>query len=180
MSLLARIGLAILVLLLVEAAGLPILPIFLMIIQRWLAIWPAPTEHFAGLAGDIAWPLVVVYFLTRYSAHLKGFLDTVSERLKRDRVKMGPFELVPNTEVIALDRQAVNQSTETYLPDDIERVERLFEFITEPDNFSRLLEWMAKNVDPDVEVGSFLTEPPYANQREAAYAALIDGIKGQR
>lgn len=66
-SLPKRIALAILILLVAEAAGIAILPIFLKIIKEWLIIWPAPTEYFSNLVGDLAWPsaLLLLFFIFR-------------------------------------------------------------------------------------------------------------------
>lgn len=120
-----------------------------------------------------------VLFLEPLSGHVRRVLDTLAERLRTDkRVKLGPFELTADAEVIALDPKESGASTESYSPDDVGRMERMFEFISEPDSFLKLISWVEQNVTPSVNIGDFLTESPYASQREQAYRALIEG--GQR
>jgi hypothetical protein len=161
-------------------AGADVVLGMLHIISRWFMALPSPTEEWAHIVSALAWPLVLAFFLVRYRGYLRRFLDTVAERLKTDKVKLGPFELTPNSEVIALDPEDAAESTETYAPEDIERIERLFEFITEPGEFRKLADWVAQNVDPKLDIGSFLTEPPYATQREQAYQALVVRRGGQK
>lgn len=142
-------------------------------ISHWLLALPAPTDSWAQIVRAVAWPLVLFYFLSRYRGHVRRVLDTMAERLKKDKVKLGPFELTSDSQVITLDPEDVNESTETFTAQDVERIERFFEFITEQANFGRLADWVSQNVDPNLDIGSFLTEPPYANQREQAFQALI-------
>lgn len=106
MSLPKRIALAILILLVAEAAGLAILPVYLKIVRGWLGIWPAPTEHFSELLGHIAWPtsvLLIVWLLRRPITRAAYLL---SERMKGDNLKFGGFLEITATDFNTMDRKA--------------------------------------------------------------------------
>lgn len=136
---------------------------------------PAPTEHWASIIGSLAWPGVVVFLVFRFRKYLKSYLETIAERLRRDHVKIGPFELTPNSDVIPLDPEEADTSTEHYEPEDIERIEKIFEFIAETANMRKLEEWVESEVGSSVEIADFVTFPEYAKQREQAVGELKIG-----
>lgn len=135
---------------------------------------PGPTDEWADLVGNVAWPGVVVFLVTRYRTFLRKFLDTIATRIRTDHVRIGMFEMTPNSEVIALDPETVGDSTDHYEPADIERIERLFEFIAQPDGFRKMTTWMNEQVSETLEIADFLTAPEYATQRETAHKTLIE------
>lgn len=139
---------------------------------------PAPTDTWAAIIGSLAWPGVLLFLVIRYRRYLRSFLDTIATRLQTDHVKLGPFEFTPKSEVIALDPEDVDESTEHYDPADIERIERLFEFISDASGFGKLRAWVNENVEDALNIGNFLTDPDYATHREEAYRILIEGDGG--
>jgi len=136
---------------------------------------PAPTDTWASIIDSLAWPSVLLFLVIRYRRYLRSFLDTIAARLQTDHVKLGPFEFTPKSDVIALDPDDVDESTEHYDPADIERIEALFEFISDASGFGKLRTWVNENVEDALNIGNFLTDPEYATQREEAYRILIGG-----
>jgi len=144
-------------------------------IGKVLRAIPAPAETWASIIDSLVWPAVLLFLVIRYRVYLRSFLDTISARLQTDHVKLGPFEFTPKSDVIALDPADVDESTEHYDPQDIERIERLFEFISDASGFGKLSAWVNEHVDDAMEIGDFLTAPEYAIQREEAYRAVVEG-----
>jgi hypothetical protein len=66
-----------LILLVAEAAGFAILPTFLKIISGWLGIWPAPTEHFSELVGNIAWPSALLFLAFVFKRHIGALIGSL-------------------------------------------------------------------------------------------------------
>jgi uncharacterized membrane protein YagU involved in acid resistance len=75
-----------LILLVVEAAGLPILPIYLSIVRGWLGIWPAPAEHFADLVGHVAWPLSILLIVWLLRRPITRAAYILAERMELTRI----------------------------------------------------------------------------------------------
>lgn len=146
-----------------------------VVVGKILRAIPAPTETWASIISSLAWPVLLIFLVTRYRTYLRSFLDTIAARLQTDHVKLGPFEFTPKSDVIALDPANVDESTEHYDPQDIERIERLFEFIADASGFGRLRAWVDEHLREDLEIGDFLTSPEYATQREEAYRAVAEG-----
>jgi hypothetical protein len=146
-------------------------------IGKVLRAIPAPTETWATIISSLVWPAVLIFLVTRYRKFLRIFLDTIASRLQTDHVKLGPFEFTPKSDVIALDPDDVDESTEHYDPQDIQRIERLFEFIADPAGYDRLITWMNEHLGKALDIGDFLTYPEYANQREEAYRAVLEGAE---
>ena len=132
---------------------------------------PAPTESWAKIISALAWPALAAFFVLRYKNFVRNFLTTIADRLERDHLKLGLFEMTPNSEVIALDPDDADESTEHYTPEDITLIERLFEFISEPSGYGKLHEWLGENL-PNVNMSDFLTEPAYSANRISASAQL--------
>ena len=164
-----------------SAAARRVRPMGVLEAARWIGevmrAIPGPTDEWARVIGSLAWPGVALYLVTRYRGFLRHFLETIATRLRTDHVKIGMFEMTPNSDLIALDPAFVNQSTEHYEPADIERIERLWEFISEPDGYDKLVTWMNEELDETLDMVEFLTEPRYATQRESAHRALVEDGK---
>lgn len=174
MSLLSRIALAILILLLVEAAGLPVIPVYLRILAGWLTIWPGPTDHFASLVGDISWPISVLLIVWLLRRPITRAAYILAERMKSDNLKLGGFFEVTKAEFNTLDRQLVAEHVAPPLViEDVNIIEALLEYAgLSEENADRLLSWIAARhgrLDPE----EFLTAPAFANDRRAAYIELI-------
>lgn len=83
--------------------------------------------------------------------------------------------MTPNSDVIVLDREHSDDSTVDLSPEDTERIEKIFEFIADTSNMLKLVDWMNKNLDDELEIWDFVTLPEYATEREMAYKALAIG-----
>ncbi|MBY0519935.1 MAG: hypothetical protein K2P79_05865, partial [Sphingomonas sp.] len=135
---------------------------------------PAPTETWASIIGHLAWPAVTLFLIVRFRAYLRLILDTLVSRLPHDNLKFGPFEMTANSEIYVLDPDEADESTYRYETEDIQRIERLFEFISKTENYDKLRSWLNQNVDRKLDVGDFLTLPTYANERQRAVTELAE------
>lgn len=146
---------------------------------RWLAAilltLPGPTTAWAALIGHIAWPGVTVFLVTRYRNFLRGYLLILADRLQTDDVKLGPFEMRARDPVISLDPRQPDASTEEYDSEDVNRIERMFEFIANDSGLERLQDWMANAVGTETIFDDFLTAPEYATQRKQAFEQ-VEGL----
>jgi hypothetical protein len=145
------------------------------IIADWLRELPAPTEHFASLLGDWAWPLaalLIAYLLRRPLRVAAGHL---ARRLQKDRIKLaGILEVDAATSLITLDEGLAAEPLSTFSPRDVKVIESMWEFVGESDeNWSRLLSWIPQRV-PNLEVEDFLSERIFAPMRELAYRELVE------
>lgn len=143
---------------------------------RWIAevlrTLPGPTDAWAEIIGHLAWPIVVIFLVFRFRRYLRIVLNTIADRIETDHVKLGWFELTPNSEVIVLDGAEADEDS-AYTAQDLENIERLFEFIGESDGLDNLAAWIAANVNEMPSVVEMLTKPSYSEAREQAARALI-------
>lgn len=107
----------------------------------------------------------------RFRHFIGRFLNTVADRLGTDRVKFGPFELTPNSQVYSLDPAQADPARGVE-PDDVVNMETLFEFISDSAGEARLLAWMRQALGTSVNLVDFLTEATYAVERANAVADL--------
>lgn len=133
---------------------------------------PAPTQSWADIIGHIAWPGVVLFLIIRFRIYLRTFLQTIADRLVTDDVKIGPFELTANSEVLVLDADEIDPGGE-FTGDDVTHIEALFEFIADKGNETRIFQWLNENGLHTLDIVDFLTEAIYAEPRAKAYEALI-------
>lgn len=133
---------------------------------------PGPTDAWAEIVGHLAWPTVVVFLVFRFRRYLRIVLNTIADRLVTDHVKLGPFELTPNSEVIVLDGTEPDADS-PYSGDDLDNIERLFEFIGAKDGLDKLDGWIAANLNDRPSVVEMLTTPSYSEARVQAVRALI-------
>lgn len=148
-------------------------------IVRWIAALlralPGPTDAWADIIGHLAWPLVILFLVLRFRWFLRNFLFTILDRAKRDHMKLGPFEFSPHEdELLVLDEREFEESTSSFDAADIQRIERLFEFIDEPEGLAQLAEWTEQNLAQHISIENFLTNPTYASERAKAF----DEIEG--
>lgn len=145
-------------------------------VVRWVAciLWaiPAPTAAWASIIGSLAWPITIAVLIFRFRRYIRIFLNTVADRLVTDHVKIGPFELTPNSQVIRLDGDDTPDDSE-YAPDDLHRMEQLFEFIADPSGDDRLRSWVGQRFNSELELVEFLMDPAYADDRAQAVRDLI-------
>ena len=99
----------------------------------------------------------------------------LADRLKDDHVKTPWFEIKRNDQVIKLDPEDPSGSTFDYDSFDINRIERLFEFVSSDKGFDRILDWTLQNLGEEVDIEDFLTLPQYASARERAFAD-VEGL----
>lgn len=138
---------------------------------------PFPRRQNPGQPSSAIWPghFSSCFWYTARS-FLGSFLWTLADRIKTDHVKLGWFEIRPNDEVLVLDPQNVGESTNEFDPADIQRIERMFEFIETEANFARLNEWGGTEIGIDVDIEDFLTLPVYASERAQAFER-VEGLK---
>ncbi|GGN51340.1 hypothetical protein GCM10011349_23830 [Novosphingobium indicum] len=96
--------------------------------------------------------------------------------MQRDHVKLGPFELRPNDDVLVLDPDAAGESTLEYDSDDVQRIERMFEFIDDTEGLCGLTEWLNQSGYQELDIIDFLTLPEYALAREKAWNE-VEGLQ---
>lgn len=151
-------------------------PASIVWISKVLRTLPSPTGNWVALIDALVWPVVVVFLVLRFRRFLRLFLDTLLERFQTDHIKTPLFELTPGSPVVFLDPVKVDESTEDFSPDDIQRIERIFESLDEPEGFSRIDAWLNEKYRGALSVEDFATDPKYANAREAAFTE-IEGLK---
>lgn len=79
-------------------------------------------------------------------------------------------ELTANADVFVLDPDDADESTADFDPDDIHRIERMFEFISaNDDGLERIQLWLLRNVTEDIDVVELLELPIYAGLRRRAF-----------
>jgi len=148
-------------------------------VVRWIAAvlneLPSPTESWAAIVDSLVWPLVLLFLVLRFRRFIRHFLWVMADRLERDHVKIGWFEIRANDQVTVLDPSDAGESTLEFSPDDIDRIEGIFAFINDAENFDRLKAWLNQTYGGALEIESFLTLPAYANQRELAYTQ-VEGL----
>lgn len=137
---------------------------------------PAPNEAWASIIGSVVWPALALFIILRFRAFIRRFLTILLDRLPHDHLKIGIFELRPNDQVLVLDRDGVAESTEPLKPADVNRIERIFEFIADADGFDRLVEWLATADLAHIGIVDFVTLPQYEVLRERAWNE-IEGLK---
>lgn len=177
-SLSARFFLAVVILLIAEAAGLAIMPTFLTIIAGWLRIWPAPTEHFAGMAGDLGWPLAVLLICWLLRRPLRRAALLLAERMKRDNLELFNFLKITSAEFNTMDRHAAvdHQQAAPEVAQDVDYAESLLEYAGRSEKHAnRLLDWIAITQGTGMDPEAFLLEPAFAEARQQAYMELIEG-----
>jgi len=170
-----RVALAILILLVAEALGLAVLPVYLKIIQGWLTIWPAPAKHFADLVGHVAWPLSVLLIVWLLRRPITRAAYILAERMKSDNLKLGGFFEVTKADFNTLDRQLVADHVAPPLViEDVNTIEALLEYAgLSEENAVRFLNWIAARHGASLDPEEFLTSPAFANDRHAAYIELV-------
>lgn len=143
---------------------------------RWIAAvlraLPAPTEAWASIIGSLAWPLVLLVLIYRFRRFIRHYLWIIADRLEKDHVKFGWLELKPNDQVTLLDPSRSGESTLEFDPADVERIERIFEFIDDAGNFAKLKVWIRNTYGRAVDIEEFLTNPSYATHRLEAFRQL--------
>lgn len=178
MRLPTRILLGLTVLLLAEAAGVAIMPSLLRVLAGWLEIWPAPTEHFAALLGDLGWPIAVLLIAWMLRRPIQRAAYLLSERMRRDNLEFGGFLKITAAEFNTMDRRLLVDHTEAApeAAQDIDLAESLLEYAGRSDSHARrLLDWVLAVMGTETDPEAFLLEPQFAEARQRAYVELIKG-----
>jgi hypothetical protein len=141
-------------------------------IRSFLMSIPGPTDNWAAIVGHLAWPVFGLISIWLFRDILNKVGEILADRLRHSNIRVGQLEITSNAEVVNLDKSAVELGQEPYAPDDIDKIERLFEFIAEEGGFVALSKWVADNMGPAMDIDNFLTLPDYASDRAAACEAL--------
>lgn len=149
----------------------------------WIVSWiakvltslPSPTESWAAIIDSLAWPVVTMIIIFRFRRFIRHYLWVIADRLERDHVKLGWFEIRANDQVTVLDPSESGESTLEFSPDDIARIEAMFEFIGDAGNFTKLEAWVNQTFAGSLDIESFLTMPGYASERKQAFSE-VEGL----
>lgn len=141
-------------------------------ISKILWTLPSPNDAWVTLITGLAWPAVTVFLILRFKRFLSQFLNTLLDRLKTDDIKTSFFELTANSPVYVLDPEKVGESTETFSPEDTQRIELIFEFMDEPGGFDRICAWLREKYAGRLTLDEFVTDPDYAKERIAAFEEI--------
>ena len=172
-----RVALVATILLVAEAAGIALLPNFLRISRGWLLLWPAPEEHFASMIGDLGWPLAILFIAWLLRRPLRRAAYLLSERMKDADLELGNFLKITKRDFNTMDRRAVEHvEAAPAVAEAVDIAESLMEYAGVSDsNATRLLNWIEGNYGYNVDPEAFLTEPEFAEARQAAYIQFIEG-----
>lgn len=136
---------------------------------------PGPTQAWADIIGHLAWPVVVTFLVVRFRRYLRSYLSTLADRLQTDHVKIGAFELTPNSPVWVLDPDEADESTYRFESDDVQRIESIFEFIRTDNGYREVEKWLNENAGRALDIDDFITLPVYASLRMRAFKE-IEGL----
>lgn len=150
----------------------------------WIVQWvaevlrtiPSANEAWASIVGHLAWPALALFVLLRFRFFIRRYLEILSDRLETDHVEFGIFKLRPNDQVIVLEKDSATDSTERLDAGDVDRIEHIFEFISDAAGLEYLEEWLKRADLTHIDIVDFLTLPQYAHERELAWNA-IEGLK---
>lgn len=150
----------------------------------WLVQWvaevlrtiPSANEAWASIIGSLAWPTFALFVLLRFRFFIRHYLEVLADRLETDHVKLGIFELRPNDQILVLEKNSATASTEQLEAADVDRIERIFEFIADTAGLAYIEEWLKRSNLAHIEIVDFLTLSKYAQEREKAWNA-IEGLK---
>lgn len=150
----------------------------------WIVQWiaevlrtiPSPNDAWASIIGSLAWPTLALFVLLRFRFFIRHYLKILADRLETDHVKLGIFELRPNDQILVLEKNSATASTEQLEAADVDRIERIFEFIADAPGLSYLEEWLKKAELAHIEIEDFLTLARYAKEREMAWNEF-EGLK---
>jgi hypothetical protein len=143
-------------------------------IHRILESIPGPTDNWTAIVGHLAWPLLVLFVILRFSRELSQLIEVLADRVRNDTIRWGSAEITKNTNVVTLDPAAAGNSTDEYEPDDIDTVEKLFELMATEDGYIMLSKWVGDHMGSALAIDNFLTLPKYASERAAARVALLE------
>ena len=178
MKLGTRIALALLILLVAEAAGVAIVPTALIVIRGWLLAWPPPEEHFASMIGDLGWPLAVLLIIWLLRQPITRAAHILAERMKTDPLKIGGFfEIGVATSFEALDRAiAATHVDVANVGDEVDYIETLLEYVgRSEENEIRLLNWIAHRHGSRLDPEEFMNDDRFASDRRQAYIEVVEG-----
>lgn len=146
-------------------------------IGNWFYAIPGPTENWATIIGDLAWPGTALFLALRFRTPLRKILETLAERVEHDHVKLGNLlEITPSTTVIPLDPNAAASESDLFDARDVQIIEDILEFVAaQEENGDLLVRWIESNVDPDLDPLDFVSEPEFREQRRLAHHSLIEG-----
>jgi hypothetical protein len=149
------------------------------VLARWLTAWPPPDEHFASMVAGLGWPLTALLIVWLFRRPLKRATYLLSERMKRDNLKIAGFLEITATEFNTMDPQAAVEHVQAApaVAQAVDVAESLLEYAGVSDtNAARLLRWIEVNYGTAVDPEAFLTEPEFADARQRAYTEFIEGL----
>jgi hypothetical protein len=147
-------------------------------VMQWLGAWlsaiPGPTEHWATILSSWSWPiaaLLIVYMLRR---PLRRAAHALADRIGTDDLDLWGLGVRKGDRAIPLDRAAAQAESSSFTPDDVDVIERLYEFAGDSaQNAGLLMDWISHHVDPKLDPVDFMSEPVFAGERRSAYVELV-------
>jgi hypothetical protein len=146
-------------------------------VSRWLTAWPRPDEHFASMVGSLGWPFTVLVLVWLFRSPLQRAVYLLSERMKRDNLKIAGFIEVTRTDFNTMDKRAAVEHAQAApaVAETVDIAESLLEYAGVSDeNATKLRNWILEN-HPGANPEAFVTEPQFAEARHQAYIKLIEG-----
>ena len=131
---------------------------------------PAPTEHWATIIGNVAWPALIGWLVVRFRHSLRRLLEILIIRFKRDDIDIANvLKVTSNSRLVPLQQTGDTEVSDAAV------TERLLEYLGDNANVHKLNQWLNDHGRDALEVREFITQSEYADLREKAYAALMEG-----
>ncbi|UYH54249.1 hypothetical protein N6L26_09300 [Qipengyuania sp. SS22] len=141
---------------------------------QWLSgilrIIPAPTEHWATIIGDVAWPIMIAWLVVRFRQSLRRIIEILIIRFKRDDIDIGNvLKVTRNSTLVPLQADSDDASSDASV------TERLLEYISDSANVPIVAAWLNQQGRDALDLREFITLTEYADLRQHAYQQLIEG-----
>jgi hypothetical protein len=144
------------------AAGLLVFLVALAVATTPLATvlrgFPAPTESWATIITGLAWPLVVLAIILRWSGELSAALASIARRIRDGESVKTPWLELPGAAPVD-PADTTRRDVRRLLSSQLTRV--------------AAAKWMRDNLPPGTDSLDFETSPSYVKQRAAMIEAVL-------
>lgn len=130
---------------------------------------PGPTEAWADIIGHLAWPLTIAWIVVRFRHSLRRLLEILIIRFKSDDLGIANvLSVTRNSTLVPLD-SGENGGSDAFV------TERLLEFMGEAENFESVQRWLVEEGRQNLDIVEFITQSEFADLRQRAFTALLEG-----
>lgn len=141
---------------------------------RWIAAIlreiPGPTESWAAIIGDLAWPVAIAWGVVRFRHSLRRLIEILIIRFRHDDLGIANvLSITRNSTLVPLESRGDDAGTDAAV------TERLLEYLGEADNVTHIQTWLNQQGRQALDIVEFVTRSEYADLRLNAYRALIEG-----